>query len=57
MFKEQAPEVWAVSLRSSVVNCAEVALTFGGGGHIPAAGYTAHGTPEEVIAQLVGVLS
>ncbi|OFQ36085.1 exopolyphosphatase [Corynebacterium sp. HMSC072D12] len=57
VFKEQAPEMWAVSLRSSAVNCAEVALTFGGGGHIPAAGYTAHGRPEEVIAQLVGALS
>ena len=57
VFKEQAPEVWAVSLRSSEVNCAEVALTFGGGGHVPAAGYTAHGTPEDVTAQLVGALS
>ena len=57
VFKEQAPQVWAVSLRSSVVNCADVALTFGGGGHVPAAGYTAHGTPEEVTAQLVGALS
>ncbi|MDO5032465.1 bifunctional oligoribonuclease/PAP phosphatase NrnA [Corynebacterium sp.] len=57
VFKEQAEGVWAVSLRSSVVNCAEVALGFGGGGHVPAAGYTAKGSPEQIISQLVGAVA
>lgn len=56
-FKEQVPGVWAVSLRSSTVNCAEVAMRLDGGGHIPAAGYTTHGDPAEIIDELVGVVS
>lgn len=52
VFKEQEPGVWAVSLRSSVVDCSAVALGLGGGGHVPAAGYTAVGTPEEILVQL-----
>lgn len=57
VFKEMAPHVWAVSLRSSTINCAEIALRMGGGGHLPAAGYTAHGTASEAVAQLVEVMS
>ena len=56
VFKEQAPEVWAVSLRSSRIDCSSVALNFGGGGHVPAAGYTAHGAPEEIIKELVAAI-
>ena len=56
VFKEQAPEVWAVSLRSSRIDCSSVALTFGGGGHVPAAGYTAHGAPEKIIKELVAAI-
>lgn len=53
VFKEQAPGIWAVSLRSSAIDCSEIALSMGGGGHVPAAGYTAQGTPEEIVEQLV----
>ena len=52
VFKEQEPQVWAVSLRSATVNCAQIAVSLGGGGHIPAAGYTTYGTVEQVIDQL-----
>lgn len=51
--KEQRPGTWAVSLRSSIMDCSEVATALGGGGHVPAAGFTAHGPAEEVIALLV----
>ena len=33
-----------------------VDATFGGGGHVPAAGYTAHGAPEEIIKELVAAI-
>ena len=56
VFKEQAPGVFATSLRSSAVDCSAIALQFGGGGHVPAAGYTAHGTPEEITEKLVEVV-
>ncbi len=56
VFKEQTPGEWAVSLRSSSIDCAHLATGFGGGGHIPAAGYSTSGTPQEVIDQLVRVV-
>ena len=56
VFKEQALEVWAVSLRSSRIDCSSVALTFGGGGHIPAAGYTAHASPDLIIGEWVAAV-
>lgn len=57
VFKEQEPGVWATSLRSSTLNCAEIAVSLGGGGHVPAAGYTTYGTPEEITAQLVDTVA
>lgn len=56
VFKEQHPGHWAVSLRSSVVDCSALAVRLGGGGHVPAAGYSTDGTEEEIIAQLCAVL-
>lgn len=43
-----------VSLRSTdgKINVSDIAHTWGGGGHVRAAGYTFHGQTEEAIAQL-----
>jgi phosphoesterase RecJ-like protein len=56
VFKEQVPGFWAVSLRSNGVNCAQVAARLGGGGHVPAAGYSTRGEPEEIIAELADIV-
>lgn len=53
VFKEMAPQLWAVSLRSSTTDCAAIAMRMGGGGHVPAAGYTAHGTAAQAVADLI----
>ncbi|WP_087118123.1 DHH family phosphoesterase [Corynebacterium urinipleomorphum] len=52
VFKEIHPGYWSVSLRSTVLNMAEVAAVHGGGGHIPAAGYSVAGPVEEAIRAL-----
>ncbi|MGO4200264.1 bifunctional oligoribonuclease/PAP phosphatase NrnA [Rhodococcus sp. TAF43] len=53
VFKESAPDVWSVSLRSKEsVDVSAVAERLGGGGHRFAAGYTATGTSESVVAAL-----
>src|SRR5699024_12668757 len=56
VFKEQVPGFWAVSLRSNHVNCSQVARRLGGGGHVPAAGYSTSGEPEDIIAELVDIV-
>jgi bifunctional oligoribonuclease and PAP phosphatase NrnA len=57
VFKEVAPEVWTVSLRSkTAVDVSLVATALGGGGHRFAAGYTAHGSPDEIVAALRSAL-
>ncbi|QGU04866.1 DHH family phosphoesterase [Corynebacterium comes] len=56
VFKESLPDLWHVSLRSNQINVALLAVALGGGGHTPAAGYTAHGTIEEVLEELLGEL-
>lgn len=56
-FKETAPEVYRVSLRSKCdVNVARIAERFGGGGHRNAAGCTFKGTWEEAERVVVGQL-
>lgn len=56
-FKETAPEVYRVSLRSKCdVNVARIAERFGGGGHRNAAGCTFKGTWEEAEREVVGQL-
>jgi bifunctional oligoribonuclease and PAP phosphatase NrnA len=53
VLKESAPEVWTVSLRSvSRVDVRSAAVGFGGGGHRMAAGFTAYGPADDVIARL-----
>ncbi|QBJ98152.1 bifunctional oligoribonuclease/PAP phosphatase NrnA [Rhodococcus sp. ABRD24] len=53
VFKESAPESWSVSLRSKEsVDVSAVAERLGGGGHRFAAGYTASGSGESVVAAL-----
>lgn len=54
LFKQRDEQTVKVSLRSNgQANVAEIAKSFGGGGHIRAAGCTIQGTLEEVINQVV----
>ena len=49
--KQTGEAEWAVSLRSKgAVDVSRVAVALGGGGHRLAAGFTGHGTPDEVVA-------
>lgn len=55
--KEMEPRKIKVGLRSKkVVDVAAVALQFGGGGHVRAAGCTMYGTVEEVKEKIVNAL-
>nr|WP_307810577.1 bifunctional oligoribonuclease/PAP phosphatase NrnA [Tomitella biformata] len=57
VLKEQGEQRWTVSMRSKgLINVAEVALKLGGGGHAAAAGYSATGTRDDVLAALRSVL-
>ena len=56
MFKAVEPETTRVSMRSSNVDVASVALSFGGGGHLRAAGCTIYAPVEEAKAQLLVVV-
>ena len=56
MFKAVEPKVTRVSMRSSNVDVAQVALSFGGGGHIRAAGCTIYAPVEEAREQLLAKL-
>ena len=57
MFKAVEPEVIRVSMRSKSVDVAQVALSFGGGGHLRAAGCTIYAPVEAAREQLLAVLS
>lgn len=52
VFKEIHPGYWSVSLRSSVVDVSRIAAVHGGGGHIPAAGYSVAGPVSDAIDAL-----
>ncbi len=55
---ETAENSWKVSLRSKeYVDVAAIAVAFGGGGHMRAAGCTAEGEPEEIIGRIVAEVS
>ncbi|GID95385.1 bifunctional oligoribonuclease/PAP phosphatase NrnA [Amorphoplanes digitatis] len=55
--KQQADGVWAVSMRSKgAVDVSAVAVALGGGGHRLAAGFTGHGTPDEIVSAVYGKL-
>lgn len=53
VFKEYEPGVFTVSLRSSKLSVGSLAVHLGGGGHVPAAGYTARGTELEALDTLI----
>jgi phosphoesterase RecJ-like protein len=49
--KQVGEHEWAVSLRSKgAVDVSRVAVALGGGGHRLAAGFTGHGTPDDVLS-------
>ena len=56
VFKETAPHQWSVSLRAKSFDLVPVATRFGGGGHTLAAGYSADGPLEDVVAALTAAL-
>lgn len=56
VFKEIEPQHWSVSMRSKSVDISVVASRFGGGGHRKAAGYSATGSADEVVAALQSAL-
>ncbi|HEY7054189.1 MAG TPA: bifunctional oligoribonuclease/PAP phosphatase NrnA [Mycobacterium sp.] len=53
VFKETQPQQWSVSMRAKSYDLASVAMEFGGGGHQLAAGYSASGSIDEVVAALL----
>lgn len=58
VLKELRPQTWSVSLRAvRRIDVREVAQLLGGGGHRLAAGFTAHGPAEQVLADLRGALT
>lgn len=58
LLKEVEPGSIKGSLRSrGTVDVAAVAGAFGGGGHHNAAGFTSHGTVEETVATITGLLT
>ena len=55
--KQVGPAEWAVSMRSKgAVDVGRVAVALGGGGHRLAAGFTGHGSVEDVVAAIRGEL-
>ena len=56
VFKEIEPQHWSVSMRAKSYDLAKVASGFGGGGHTLAAGYSASGPIDDVVAQLTAAL-
>ena len=56
VFKEIEPRYWSVSMRSKSVDLASTASAFGSGGHRLAAGYSATGTADDVVAELARAL-
>lgn len=56
MFKAVEPEVTRVSMRSSRTDVAQIALSFGGGGHLRAAGCTIYAPLEDAKKQLLAAI-
>lgn len=56
VFKEVEPGHWSVSMRAKTFDLTTAAIGFGGGGHRLAAGYSAEGPIDEVVAALVSAL-
>ncbi|MFP7364615.1 bifunctional oligoribonuclease/PAP phosphatase NrnA [Corynebacterium callunae] len=53
VFKEYTPGEFTVSLRSAHLSVGHLAVHLGGGGHVPAAGYTARGSEFEALDTLI----
>lgn len=56
VFKEIEPQHWSVSMRAKSLDLTSVAGAFGGGGHRLAAGYSATGRTDDVVAALRSAL-
>lgn len=56
VLKQYGRAYWNVSLRSSTVDVSRIATRLGGGGHIPAAGYSAGGSRDDVVADVLRAL-
>ena len=57
LFKAVEPEVTRVSMRSATVDVSKVAVSFGGGGHLRAAGCTVYASLEEAQRQVLEALA
>jgi len=53
VLKEIEPQQWSVSMRAKSFDLVSVATRFGGGGHQLAAGYSASGPIDDVVAALL----
>lgn len=56
VFKEIEPQQWSVSMRAKSYDLVSVATQFGGGGHQLAAGYSALGPIDDVVAALLNAV-
>lgn len=56
VFKEIEPQHWSVSMRAKSIDLSKVAMSFGGGGHRLAAGYSATGPARDVVKALQAAL-
>lgn len=55
---ENMDKTFKASLRvNGEINAAEIALSFGGGGHVKAAGCTMEGTKESVVEQMISAIA
>ena len=55
--RQKEEKTYKISLRSNdYVNVSDVALVFGGGGHVKAAGCKISGTPEQIKSTLVSII-
>jgi len=56
VFKEIEPQHWSVSMRAKTFDLTPVAMSFGGGGHRLAAGYSVDGSEDAVVGALCTAL-
>lgn len=56
VFKEIEPLRWSVSMRAKAFDLTPVAMSFGGGGHRLAAGYSVTGSADDVVGALRSAL-
>ena len=55
LYQTGTPAEYKVSLRTnSKVDVSRIAQSFGGGGHVKAAGCTMTGAPEEIVGKISG---